>query len=92
MVIILREACGIEHSEVGILGLIGSGFSDIIKAGPEELTCGKVHIPVIADTVLDTFRTPARDAVSERRTLLVFVGEFNNREREMIDSPALYET
>ena len=72
---ILRESGRVHLSEVGILRMIRCRLPDVIKPGPQELSHGKIHIPVFADTSLHGLCPPAGRAVPKARTLFVILSQ-----------------
>ena len=85
---ILWKACCIQLSEITVLRLVGRGFSDIIKPGPQKLPQGICCIPVITDTSFIARSTPAGNTVAQGRTLLILLRQNTLCFREVINSSA----
>ena len=85
---ILREAGGINDSEVGILRVIGRRLSDVIKTGPEELSHGEIQIPIDGNTGLHALCPPACHRVSKCRALLILIRQDSRPQREVINAAA----
>ena len=85
---ILREAGGINDSKIGILRVIGRRLSDVIKAGPEELSHGEIQIPVNGNTSFHALCAPACHRVSECRALLILIRKDSRPQREVINAAA----
>ena len=65
IVTVLREARGIDLSEIGIAGMVRRRLSDVIKARPQKLSHGKVMIPLLDHAVLRIGCAPAGGAVAQ---------------------------
>ena len=86
---ILGEACRVDHAEIAVAGMVGGGFPDVVKAGPQILPQG-IRVGAFGSQAdVQAFRAPTGAAVAQAGTLQVIVGQKRLGQREMVDAPAL---
>ena len=71
---ILREAGGVNLTEVTILGLVWCRLADIVKSCPDKLAQGIFSVSVIGNAGVVSLSAPSGDGVTESRTVLVGIG------------------
>ena len=62
---ILRKACRVNLSEIGIFRMVGRGLPDIIKPGPDKLSPDIFRVSVVRNTLLPASRPPAGIRISK---------------------------
>ncbi len=87
---VLLEACGVQHAKIGVLGVIGRGFTQVILPCPDKLAQGEGRVAVVLDAVIYALGAPTGGAVAQGRGLHVVIRQHGLPEREAVDASALY--
>ncbi len=87
---ILGKSRRVNIAEIGIFGVIGGGFSDIVKPRPQKLPEREIRVPIVRNTGFHTARPPAGAGIAQSRTLLVLIRQHGLPQRKPVHPPALH--
>ncbi len=88
---VLFKSGRIHLAEVGVLGMVGRGFPDIVNTGPDELAKGEGGIPFRDDTGLRRPGAPTDGTVPQSGALFIIIGQQGFFKGKMVNPPALHD-
>ncbi len=87
---IFGKASGVQLAEEGVFTVVGSGLTNVVKAGPDELAQRKGSFPLRVQAGLGALRTPAHGTVTQSRALTVILTQDGGFQGKVVDAPALH--